>query len=115
MFYSNYVKLCSNLNKSPSAVGEELGFTRASVTGWGNGATPRKSSLIKIADYFGVTVTELMSGVEEQKEAPGISAEGLDGETKKIVDFIRAASTEELMEVCRYIAYLESKRESHDD
>lgn len=114
MFYSNYVKLCSKLNKSPSAVGEELGFTRASVTGWGNGATPRKSSLIKIADYFGVTVTELMSGVEEQKEAPGISAEGLDDETKKIVDFIRSASTEELMEVCRYIAYLESKRESHD-
>ena len=76
MFYSNYVKLCSKLNKSPSAVGEELGFTRASVTGWGNGATPRKSSLIKIADYFGVTATELMSGVEEQKEAPGISAEG---------------------------------------
>lgn len=114
MFYSNYVKLCSKLNKSPSAVGEELGFTRASVTGWGNGATPRKSSLIKISDYFGVTVTELTDGVEEQKEAPGISAEGLDDETKKIVDFIRSASTEELMEVCRYIAYLESKRESHD-
>lgn len=76
MFYSNYVKLCTNLNKSPSAVGEELGFTRASVTGWGNGATPRKSSLIKIADYFGVTVTELMAGVEEQKEAPAAKGEG---------------------------------------
>lgn len=76
MFYSNYVKLCSKINKSPSAVGEELGFTRASVTGWGNGATPRKSSLIKIADYFGVTVAELMSGVGEQEKAPGISAEG---------------------------------------
>ena len=68
MFYSNYVKLCSKLNKSPSAVGEELGFTRASVTGWGNGATPRKSSLIKIADYFGVTVDYLMTGKEEIKE-----------------------------------------------
>lgn len=76
MFYSNYVKLCSKLNKSPSAVGEELGFTRASVTGWGNGATPRKSSLIKIADYFGVTVAELMSGVGEQKEAPAAKGEG---------------------------------------
>lgn len=76
MFYSNYVKLCSKINKSPSAVGEELGFTRASVTGWGNGATPRKSSLIKIADYFGVTVAELMSGVGEQKEAPAAKGEG---------------------------------------
>lgn len=78
MFYSNYVKLCSKINKSPSAVGEELGFTRASVTGWGNGATPRKSSLIKIADYFGVTVTELMSGVGEQEKAPAAKGEGLD-------------------------------------
>ena len=76
MFYSNYVKLCSKLNKSPSAVGEELGFTRASVTGWGNGATPRKSSLIKIADYFGVTVTELMAGVGEQENAPATEGEG---------------------------------------
>lgn len=76
MFYSNYVKLCSKLNKSPSAVGEELGFTRASVTGWGNGATPRKSSLIKIADYFGVTVAELMAGVGEQEKAPATKGEG---------------------------------------
>lgn len=76
MFYSNYVKLCSKINKSPSAVGEELGFTRASVTGWGNGATPRKSSLIKIADYFGVTATELMAGVGEQEKTPATKGEG---------------------------------------
>lgn len=84
MFYSNYVKLCSKINKSPSAVGEELGFTRASVTGWGNGATPRKSSLIKIADYFGVTVTELMSGVGEQKEAPAAKGEGYDDKITRL-------------------------------
>lgn len=84
MFYSNYVKLCSKINKSPSAVGEELGFTRASVTGWGNGATPRKSSLIKIADYFGVTVTELMSGVGEQEKAPATEGEGYDDKITRL-------------------------------
>lgn len=84
MFYSNYVKLCSKLNKSPSAVGEELGFTRASVTGWGNGATPRKSSLIKIADYFGVTVTELISGVGEQEKAPATEGEGYDDKITRL-------------------------------
>lgn len=114
-FYEKYLCLCNSINKSPSAVALELKIGKPSVTRWKNGATPRDATVLKIADYFGVTVTELMSGVEEQKEAPGISAEGLDGETKKIVDFIRSASTEELMEVCRYIAYLESKRESHDD
>lgn len=89
MFYSNYVKLCSKLNKSPSAVGEELGFTRASVTGWGNGATPRKSSLIKIADYFGVTVTELMSGVGEQEKAPAAKGEDEAKLAQFVDDFMR--------------------------
>lgn len=110
MFYSNYVKLCSKINKSPSAVGEELGFTRASVTGWGNGATPRKSSLIKIADYFGVTVTELMSGVGEQEKAPATKGEGLSVTVQELFDFIDTATNAELNELLRYAQFLISKR-----
>jgi hypothetical protein len=110
LFYSNYVKLCSKINKSPSAVGEELGFTRASVTGWGNGATPRKSSLIKIADYFGVTVTELMSGVGEQEKAPATKGEGLSATVQELFDFIDTATGAELNELLRYAQFLMSKR-----
>ena len=102
MFYSNYVKLCSKINKSPSAVGEELGFTRASVTGWGNGATPRKSSLIKIADYFGVTVTELIAGVGEQENAPATKGEGLSAERKALLDIISSLTDEQ----CRKLLVL---------
>lgn len=102
MFYSNYVKLCSKINKSPSAVGEELGFTRASVTGWGNGATPRKSSLIKIADYFGVTVTELMAGVGEQEKAPAAKGEGISAERKALLDIISSLTDEQ----CRKLLVL---------
>lgn len=110
MFYSNFVKLCSKLNKSPSAVGEELGFTRASVTGWGNGATPRKSSLIKIADYFGITVTELMAGVGEQEKAPATKGEGLSVTVQELFDFIDTATNAELNELLRYAQFLMSKR-----
>ena len=102
MFYSNYVKLCSKLNKSPSAVGEELGFTRASVTGWGNGATPRKSSLIKIADYFGVTVTELMAGVGEQEKAPATEGEGISEERKALLNIVYSLTDEQ----CRKLLVL---------
>lgn len=59
-------------------------------------------------------VQGLLEEMQEAKKAPAAEGEGLDDETKKIVAFIRSASTEELMEVCRYIAYLKSKRESHD-
>lgn len=102
MFYSNYVKLCSKINKSPSAVGEELGFTRASVTGWGNGATPRKSSLIKIADYFGVTVSELMAGVGEQENAPAAEGEGVSAERKALLDIVSSLTDEQ----CRKLLVL---------
>lgn len=109
MFYSNYVKLCSKINKSPSAVGEELGFTRASVTGWGNGATPRKSSLIKIADYFGVTVSELMAGVGEQENAPAAEGEGAKETISNFIDTTtdRAALLEIISKASKKLQELE--------
>ena len=67
MFYDNFIRYCNNVNKSPSAVASELGLSRASVNGWKNGKIPTDANQIKIAQYFGVTVAELMS---DQKEKP---------------------------------------------
>ena len=75
MFYSNFVRLCKINGKTPSAVAEELGFSRAASSGWADGSKPRKSTLIIIADYFGITVEELMSGVEDAKKAPTETSE----------------------------------------
>lgn len=75
-FYEKYLCLCNSINKSPSAVALELKIGKPSVTRWKNGATPRDATVLKIADYFGVTVAELMSGVGEQKEAPAAKGEG---------------------------------------
>lgn len=75
MFYSNFVRLCKKNGKTPSAVAEELGFSRAASSGWADGSKPRKSTLIIIADYFGITVEELMSGVEDAKKDPAQKSE----------------------------------------
>lgn len=75
-FYEKYLCLCNSINKSPSAVALELKIGKPSVTRWKNGASPRDATVLKIADYFGVTVAELMSGVGEQKEAPAAKGEG---------------------------------------
>lgn len=77
-FYEKYLCLCNSINKSPSAVALELKIGKPSVTRWKNGATPRDATVLKIADYFGITVTELMSGVGEQEKAPAEKGEGLD-------------------------------------
>lgn len=75
-FYEKYLCLCNSINKSPSAVALELKIGKPSVTRWKNGATPRDATVLKIADYFGVTVTELMAGVNEQEKAPATKGEG---------------------------------------
>ena len=74
-FYEKYLCLCNSINKSPSAVALELKIGKPSVTRWKNGATPRDATVLKIADYFGVTVAELMSGVGEQEKAPAAKGE----------------------------------------
>lgn len=75
-FYEKYLCLCNSINKSPSAVALELKIGKPSVTRWKNGASPRDATVLKIADYFGVPVTELMSEVGEQEKAPATKGEG---------------------------------------
>lgn len=75
-FYEKYLCLCNSINKSPSAVALELKIGKPSVTRWKNGASPRDATVLKIADYFGVTATELMAGVGEQEKAPATEGEG---------------------------------------
>mgnify|MGYP002665658829 CR=1 FL=1 len=48
------------MGEKPAAVAEELVFSNSMLTSWKNGALPRMSSRKKIADYFGITVEELM-------------------------------------------------------
>jgi transcriptional regulator with XRE-family HTH domain len=69
LFYLNFVRLCNSIGKSPSAVAEDMGLQRSSVTRWANGSAPRKATVEKIATYFGVDSKEL-TGESEQKEKP---------------------------------------------
>lgn len=69
-FYENYVRLCNSVGKSPSAVAIELKLGKPSVSRWKSGSNPRTATLLKIADYFGVTV-EYLKGEETKKDTAG--------------------------------------------
>ena len=72
-FYENFVRLCNKIGKKPSAVATELGISRATASRWGNGMIPTYSNLVKVADYFGVTVEELR-GEEEVNDTKASDA-----------------------------------------
>lgn len=86
MFWTNFSTLCADKNLSPNAVATELKIPSGSITAWRNGATPRTKSLTKIANYFGVTVDDLLS---EQKENPtSVAADGVDELDKEALDIM---------------------------
>ncbi len=91
MFYLNFVRLCNSIGKSPSAVAEDMGLQRSSVTRWANGSAPRKATVEKIATYFGVDSKELTGeseqGKSEQKEKPSTpEGDGLDEQAKSFAE-----------------------------
>ena len=90
MFWENFVSQCEKLEKSPTTVVEELGFKRPAVTSWKNGALPQVKNRKKIADYFGITVEELMG----TKKEPAGRGE-LDAQIQNIVEMLNNASPEE--------------------
>lgn len=67
-FYEKYVQLCNQIGKSPSAVAIELKLGKPSVSRWKNGSKPRDSSILKVANYFGVS-TEWLKGETDDPSA----------------------------------------------
>lgn len=65
MFWNTLVELCNKKGVSPNFVAKELGITSGTVTSWKKGGIPRDTTLRKIADYFGVSVSYLIGAVDD--------------------------------------------------
>lgn len=94
MFWNNFLAECAKKGKSPAVVAEELGFSNSATTCWKNGSLPRMSSRKKIADYFGITVEELMGTKKEPAGMGGLQWEWADVEAayKNATPAARAAA-----------------------
>jgi len=90
LFWDNFVKECARIQKSPAVVVEELGFSNSMPTSWKKGALPHIKNRKKIADYFGISVDELM-GTKKEPAGKG----GLDEQMQMIVDLLNGATQEE--------------------
>lgn len=62
MFSDNYIRLCKEKGVGVTVASQEIGYSANSGKKWSEGTVPRKTTLLKIAEYFGVTVDELMEG-----------------------------------------------------
>lgn len=81
MFWENFLVECAKKQKSPAVVVEELGLSNSMPTSWKNGALPQVKNRKKIADYFGITVEELMGTKKEPAGDGGLRKEWAEVES----------------------------------
>lgn len=105
MFYDKFIAQCNNINKSPSAAAEDMGFHRSEVSRWAKGVKPRRATLLKMAAYFGCDVSDL-SG-EEKKEP--VQMDGLTEEAAIFAEKFRKASPEIQMVIKTILNSAENK------
>ncbi len=71
--YKIFEQLLQKYGVSAYKVSKETGITQSTLSDWKRGrSTPKSDNMKKIADYFGVTIDYLMTGIEEppEKESP---------------------------------------------
>ena len=74
MFWDRFYDLCEKNNTKPIPVVKLLGIATGSVTKWKNGTVPNGETLVKISNYFGVSVDYLLGLDSPEKTKPNISA-----------------------------------------
>lgn len=64
VFYNNFVRLCIQNGKKPTAVADEMGFAKSAVNRWKSGSAPTDATVFRVASYFGVSPESLLQGSE---------------------------------------------------
>ena len=109
-FYENYLALCEKVGKSPSRVALEIPLSKPTVTRWSNGGGITDATARKVANYFGVTVEELMgeSKGEGIKKDPVPKDEVVSEPKQKLLDAIDNLTDEQCSKLLGII--LEAKK-----
>lgn len=90
--YEIFEKLLKEHGVTAYRVAKETGVTTATLTSWKQGKyTPKPEKMQKIADYFGVSLSYLMTGEDEIEKEPQLNQK----DQKDINEIL--ANTEQLL------------------
>lgn len=95
MFWLTFYELCRNNKTTPNSVARELGLSSGSVTTWKQGKVPHHGTLIKIADFFGVSVDYLLGANEIKSNVIDLSL--CDKEVADVIKKVLTLSKEEVI------------------
>lgn len=95
-FYQKYVSLCTNRKISPSAAAQKMGISKTTVHRWKNGGGVTDANLQIIANYFGITVEELLKDDTENEKKPTAQGDELTEKQKYAIELLKSMSDDDL-------------------
>lgn len=111
MFKEKFIRLCNERGEPPTVVCQKIGITSSAFSKWTDESVPRKATLMRIADYFGVSVSYLLGVVDDpdpialidpSKKSPPIM--------EKIEEAMQDMTEEELADLEKYVEFLLSRK-----
>lgn len=88
MFKKNFIRLCAIRGESPSFVCKKIGISPAAFSQWSDHTIPRKVTQKNAADYFGVTVEDLLAEDPAQIEKASVYDERLEQDVARILELV---------------------------
>jgi len=112
MFYDIYCNLCRIHGLTPSGAAAKIGFNRASVTVWKNtGKAPKQELLLKIAQFFGVSVDYLLTGRDGGEDLDS----QLDGLEFALFGEVRAMTEDQKRDVLDFARFLRQQEREKEE
>lgn len=111
MFKEKFIRLCNERGEPPTVVCQKIGITSSAFSKWTDQSVPRKATLMRIADYFGVSVSYLLGVADDpdpialidpSKKSPPIM--------EKIEEAMQDMTEEELADLEKYVEFLLSRK-----
>lgn len=107
MFWKIFSQLCNERDIKPNNVAKLLGIASGTVSGWKlKGQTPQENNLIKIANYFGVSVAYLKG------EEPDSDPIQLDDSRVGIMKKLNTLTPDQVKAAEQYIDFLASQTQN---
>ena len=129
MFKEIFIRLCNEKGVAPTVVCKSVGLSDAAFSKWTDESVPRRATLMRIADYFGVSTSYLLGTTDDPTDvlsAQVISnlaasmqqvADELDKKKKpvlglnpKLSSLIDSMSKEELEDLEKYAEFILSRK-----
>lgn len=110
--YKIFDNLCTLNGVTAYRVGKETGIATSTFTDWKKGkSTPKQDKLMKIADYFGVSLEYLMTGKE-----PQVDYLYADGNAEFLIEVTKMAKDKSFVErMTKYMSLMSDDKKSVDD